>query len=153
MDDDIAISTVADLVRRSHPSSQPGEPGVSAAAAGAGEAAAAMGSSPPGSTVVERFESLHQRVASAASSASSAPVQGARRWIRPAVWALAACVLVIALAVWLRPERLLAEEARAKDDGDGAERPLSWLRVAGAGAAAGVVVGGLDLLGSIKQQR
>jgi hypothetical protein len=138
MDDDIAISSVVDLVGRD----------VRASAGGGEGDAAATGQGSPG-LVVERFESLHQRVASAASG-SAPPQPGAlrARLRRAGLWAAAATAVVAGLAAWLRPERVMAE----RKGEEGGREELSWFKVAGVGLAAGLVVGGLDLLGTMKQQ-
>lgn len=132
-EEDIAISSVADMVRSSR-------------------AAAATSSNPTPESVTERFESMHQKVASAAA----APIRGTpsaqltESLRRAGMWAAAGCVVVVALAVWLRPEVLVDEEAAAASAKAGEPVPLSWWRVAAAGAAAGAMVGALDLVSGMR---
>lgn len=127
MEQDIAIESVAEsIMRRKHaPSSEPD----------------------PSAPLVDRFQSMHQKVADAAAATGSQGPSSPRdltSWsgLRgPATWALAAAVLVGALAVWLRPA-LVVREAAADEEGEehGDER-LMPLKVAGVSVAAGLVVG------------
>jgi hypothetical protein len=142
MEQDIAIASVADTILRTRRTDAPGAAAAAAAPAG---------------PLVERFESMHQKVASAAagvgaggggSSLSSQPWK--RRLRRPAMWAGLAALLVGALAVWMRPALALKPTDEDDDEdggGSGGSSPaaLSPLRVAGIAAAAGLVVGGVDL--------
>jgi lysozyme family protein len=114
-EDDIAVSSVVDVVRSKRPEG----------------------------TVLDQFETIHQRVAQAAKG--SAPPAGRGNVLlaykRPAAWGLATAAAIVGLAVWLRPEPLVDEKGKVL--------PVKLALVATVCAAA---IAGLDVLGGRAQK-
>jgi hypothetical protein len=170
MEQDIAVASVADTVLRRRGGGGGGggnapEASSSSMMPGSPSAFEASSSGP----LVERFESLHQKVAQAAdqvarghggggaghssSSAARGPLLSWGRLRRPTMWALAGAVLVGALAVWMRPALVAREGGGGSGGGEGEggegeseDAALAPLKVAAVAAGAGLLVGGADLL-------
>jgi hypothetical protein len=138
MEQDIAIESVAEsIMRRKHaPSSEPD----------------------PSAPLVDRFQSMHQKVADAAAATgsqgpSAPPGPGLTSWAGlrgPAMWAFAAAVLVGALAVWLRPALVVREAAAGEEEEEHGDERLMPLKVAGVSVAAGLAVGVASAFGGRK---
>jgi hypothetical protein len=158
MEQDIAVASVADTVLRTRAR------GEEAGGGAAGAASAAAGPLESSAPLVERFESLHQRVAQAAEQVArggggpdprgpSGPLLSWARLRRPALWALAGAICVGALAVWMRPALVTTGSgggANGEQDDD-EERHPSVLKVVAVAAGAGVLVGGADLVGGARR--
>lgn len=147
-DDDIAIASVTASVRNS--AGREGKAGkVEGEGGGGGGGSTEDDEGANGGLLVDRFESLHQRVANAAkggggpasSSSSSSSSRGSslfasRPWLVPLLWGCVSGGAVLGLGIYFRPKAWVAQpgegEGEGGEQGGGGARPgkVALLRAA-----------------------